>query len=77
MKLMTILNDLDSVSNIAELKNEYEKNKYILDKVREEKEMFQNELRQISLTHNELQHNYSKLINENNSQKEQYQEDTE
>lgn len=31
LKFITILNELDSITNLAELKNEYEKIKSILD----------------------------------------------
>jgi hypothetical protein len=41
---MTIINEVDSHNNLQELKNDYEKTKFIVEKVRAEKAKFYNEL---------------------------------
>ena len=37
---MTIINEVDQNANTAELKNEYEKTKYVLDKIKADRDKF-------------------------------------
>lgn len=55
---MTIINEVDSHTNLAELKNEYEKTKFVLERVRSERDKFYNELSQVTINLHELESNY-------------------
>jgi len=41
---MNLINEVDSHTNLAELKNEYEKTKFVLEKIRADRDKFYNEL---------------------------------
>ena len=41
---MTIINEVDAHTNLADLKNEYEKTKFVLDKIRADRDQYYNEL---------------------------------
>ena len=63
---MTIINEVDSHNNLQELKNDYEKTKFVVEKVRAEKAKFYNELSQVTINLHELENNYQNLLAENN-----------
>lgn len=67
---MTIINELDSHNSLQELKNDYEKTKFFLEKVRAEKSKYCNELSQVTLNMHELENNYGNLLAENNQLRE-------
>jgi DNA repair exonuclease SbcCD ATPase subunit len=54
LNLLTIINEVDSNNNLAELKNEYEKTKTQLDKERTEKRKSMNEVNQLTHQSDEL-----------------------
>lgn len=62
---MTIINEVDSHTNLAELKSEYEKTKTSLEKMRAERQKFFGELSQVTIQYHELENNYQKLVTEN------------
>ena len=55
---MNIINEVDSTTNLAELKNENEKAKYVLGKIRAERDKFYNELSEVTIDLHELESNY-------------------
>ena len=55
---MTIINEVDSNTNLAELKNEYEKIKVMLEKVRGERDKSYNEFKTLSMIFRDIEMKY-------------------
>ncbi len=65
LNLMTIINEVDSHTNLQELKTKYDKTKVALEKVKEQRLKFFQNLSAVSMQLHDLEYNYQNLVGEN------------
>lgn len=53
-----IINEVDSHTNLEDLKNEYEKTQFVLERIRAEKDKFYNELSAVTINLHELEYKH-------------------
>ena len=70
--LLSLINDVESNTNLAELKTEYEKTKSQLEKARSEKQKFFSELSQVTIQYHELEKEHQKVSTDNKSERDQF-----